>query len=94
MGPRQAGPGLSLAVLAQRCGAQLVGDGNIVIADGTVISGATGVFGNIREPGIYTSVFPALPHRVWKHVASLVRRLRSLAERVLALERCTKHKGS
>ncbi|MEO8739339.1 MAG: hypothetical protein ABI537_06505 [Casimicrobiaceae bacterium] len=43
MGPRQAGPGLSLAVLAQRCWAQLVGDGSVVIADGTVISGATGV---------------------------------------------------
>jgi len=67
--------------------------GHIEIADGTVISGGTAVFDTIREPGVYTSVFPALPHREWKHVASVVRRLRRLAERVLTLERTIRHLG-
>ena len=61
--------------------------GHLDIADGTVISGSTGVYDSIHEPGIYTSAFPALPHREWRHVASQVRRLRELAERVRALER-------
>ena len=59
--------------------------GHLEIADGTVISGATGVFDSISEAGVYTAVFPALPHGDWKQVASVVRRLRRLAERVLAL---------
>ncbi len=67
--------------------------GHIEIADGTVVSGGTGISDSILEPGVYTSAFPALPHRDWKHVASVVRRLRQLAERVLALERMVKHKG-
>ena len=61
--------------------------GHLEIADGTVISGATGVYDSIREPGIYTSAFPALPHREWKYIAAHVRRLRELARRIKALER-------
>ena len=68
--------------------------GHLEIADGTVISGGTGVFDSIREPGVYTAVFPALPHRDWKHVASVVRRLRRLAERMLALERSNRYSNN
>ena len=61
--------------------------GHLSIADGTVISAGTGVMKTIDEPGIYSSVFPILPYNEWRHVAVELRRLRSLAERVKALER-------
>ena len=61
--------------------------GHLSIADDVVISGATQVFSSIDVPGPYTGTFPALPHREWQHVASNMRRLRTLAARVAALER-------
>jgi UDP-3-O-[3-hydroxymyristoyl] glucosamine N-acyltransferase len=61
--------------------------GHLSIADGTVISAGTGVMKTIDVPGIYSSVFPILPYAEWKHVAVEMRRLRSLAQRVAALER-------
>ena len=61
--------------------------GHLVIADGTTISAMTSVSESIHTPGVYTSVFPALPHLEWQHVASVLRRLRSFAKRVRALER-------
>jgi UDP-3-O-[3-hydroxymyristoyl] glucosamine N-acyltransferase len=61
--------------------------GHLEIADGTVISAATAVFDSIRSPGVYTGTFPALPHREWRHVASAMRRLRSIVERLRTLER-------
>jgi len=66
--------------------------GHLEIADGTVISAATGVFESIRSPGVYTGSFPALPHREWKRVAAAARRLRSILERVRALERAQSDK--
>jgi UDP-3-O-[3-hydroxymyristoyl] glucosamine N-acyltransferase len=73
-----------------RIGGAAMITGHLDIADGTVISASTGVYDSIREPGVYTSAFPTLPHRDWRHVASQIRRLRELAERVRALERQTK----
>jgi UDP-3-O-[3-hydroxymyristoyl] glucosamine N-acyltransferase len=67
--------------------------GHLSIADGTTVSASTGVFNDVREPGIYTAAFPSLPHREWQHVASITRHLRTLLERVRALERAQKHKG-
>jgi UDP-3-O-[3-hydroxymyristoyl] glucosamine N-acyltransferase len=61
--------------------------GHLEIVDGTVVSAATAVFDSIRSPGVYTGTFPALPHRDWRHVASAMRRLRSIVERLRALER-------
>jgi UDP-3-O-[3-hydroxymyristoyl] glucosamine N-acyltransferase len=61
--------------------------GHLEIADGTVISASTGVFDSIRAPGVYTGTFPALPHREWRRVAAATRRLRSIFERLRALER-------
>ena len=66
--------------------------GHLEIADGTVISASTGVFSSIRVAGVYTAVFPAMPHREWQHVAAVVRRLRTLADRVRAFERRS-HEG-
>ncbi len=67
--------------------------GHVDIADGTIISAATGVFDSIEKPGVYTSAFPALPHREWQYVASVMRRLRTFAERIRALERKARHRG-
>ena len=67
--------------------------GHLDIADGTIISAATGVFDPIRERGVYTGAFPALPHREWQHVASVMRRLRSFADRIRALERERRGQG-
>jgi UDP-3-O-[3-hydroxymyristoyl] glucosamine N-acyltransferase len=61
--------------------------GHISIPDDTVVSAATLVMHSIEQPGVYTGVFPAMPHREWQHVASELRRLRTLGTRVLALER-------
>jgi UDP-3-O-[3-hydroxymyristoyl] glucosamine N-acyltransferase len=61
--------------------------GHLEIADGTVISASTGVFESLPSPGVYTGSFPALPHREWKRVAAAARRLRSILERLRALER-------
>jgi UDP-3-O-[3-hydroxymyristoyl] glucosamine N-acyltransferase len=67
--------------------------GHIEIADGTVISAATAVFASIHGAGVYTGVFPNLPHREWQRVAAIIRGLRALAERVRALERRLHEKG-
>jgi UDP-3-O-[3-hydroxymyristoyl] glucosamine N-acyltransferase len=61
--------------------------GHLDIPEGTVISAATGVFDSIRSAGVYTGTFPALPHREWRRVAAATRRLRSILERLRALER-------
>jgi UDP-3-O-[3-hydroxymyristoyl] glucosamine N-acyltransferase len=73
-----------------RIGGAAMISGHLDIPDHTVISGSTGVYDSIREPGVYTSAFPALPHRDWRRVMSEVRRLRELAARVDALERAQK----
>ncbi len=69
-----------------RIGGAAMISGHLEIVAGTVISAATQVYDSIREPGIYTGAFPALPHRQWKQVASHTRRLRELADRVKLLE--------
>jgi UDP-3-O-[3-hydroxymyristoyl] glucosamine N-acyltransferase len=74
-----------------RIGGAAMISGHLEIADGTVISASTQVFDSIREPGMYTGTFPALPHREWKYVASQTRRLRELADRVKALEAAQRH---
>jgi len=67
--------------------------GHIDIADGTTISGATGVFDSIRQAGVYTAAFPALTHSEWRHVAAIVRRLRQWTDRLRALERENNKRG-
>jgi UDP-3-O-[3-hydroxymyristoyl] glucosamine N-acyltransferase len=68
--------------------------GHLEIPDGTVVSASTGVFDSIPSPGVYTGTFPALPHREWQHVASATRRLRSIVDRLRALERTSTKEGS
>jgi UDP-3-O-[3-hydroxymyristoyl] glucosamine N-acyltransferase len=61
--------------------------GHIDIPDDTTISAMTAVCASIDVPGTYTAAFPALPHRQWQHVASVMRNLREFAERIRGLER-------
>jgi UDP-3-O-[3-hydroxymyristoyl] glucosamine N-acyltransferase len=61
-------------------------NGHITIADGTVISAATPIIATIDRPGVYSGVWPQEPYGEWKRTASELRRLRSLAARVAALE--------
>ena len=70
-----------------RIGGAAMISGHLQIPDGTTISAATQVYDTIDAAGVYTSAYPALPHREWKQVASQMRRLRELAERVRNLER-------
>jgi UDP-3-O-[3-hydroxymyristoyl] glucosamine N-acyltransferase len=70
-----------------RIGGAAMISGHLSIAPGSVISGATAVFGNIDEPGRYTGVFPLLSYREWQHVAAQLRKLPELRRRVMALAR-------
>jgi UDP-3-O-[3-hydroxymyristoyl] glucosamine N-acyltransferase len=77
------------AMIGRNCkigGAAMIA-GHLSIADGTTISAGTLVASSIKEAGAYAGSFPLLPHRDWRYVASEVRRLRTLAGRVHALER-------
>lgn len=74
-------------------GAAMIG-GHLDIAEGTVISAATSVPDSIVSPGVYTGVFPALPHREWKRLALAVRQFRTVLARLRALERGQDHKES
>jgi UDP-3-O-[3-hydroxymyristoyl] glucosamine N-acyltransferase len=76
-----------------RIGGAAMISGHLEISGGTVISGGTIVYDSIAAPGVYTSVFPTLPHRAWRQVASQLRRLRELANRVDALERGARPSG-
>lgn len=73
-------------------GAAMIG-GHITIPDNTVVSAATLVINTIEAPGRYTGSFPALPHRDWQHVASAMRRLRALGDRVAVLERALREQA-
>jgi UDP-3-O-[3-hydroxymyristoyl] glucosamine N-acyltransferase len=64
--------------------------GHLELADGTVVSACSALFESVASAGTYTGTFPALPHRDWRHVASAMRQLRSIVERIRTLERAAK----
>lgn len=61
--------------------------GHINLAPDTVISGGSLVMKDIRQPGVYTSVFPLDTHEEWLRNASHIRRLSKLADRISVLEK-------
>jgi UDP-3-O-[3-hydroxymyristoyl] glucosamine N-acyltransferase len=61
--------------------------GHVTLAPGTTISGGSLVMKSIKQPGLYTSVFPLDTHDEWLHNASHIRRLSRLAERISELEK-------
>ena len=77
-----------------RIGGAAMLSGHIEIADGVTISGGTAIIRSIDEAGIYTSVFPFLPHREWirnaahlRHLDEMARQIKELKTRLAALER-------
>ena len=77
-----------------RIGGAAMIQGHIEIADNTDISGGTTILKSIDAPGVYTSIFPFLPHREWlknaahiRHLDELAREVRELKARLDQLER-------
>jgi UDP-3-O-[3-hydroxymyristoyl] glucosamine N-acyltransferase len=64
-------------------GAAMIG-GHLSIADGVTVSGGTAVLETITEPGVYTGIFPPLPHADWGRLSVELKRLRQLATQVRA----------
>lgn len=61
--------------------------GHLELADDVHISGLTAVTRSIREPGIYTSTVPAVPHAVWGRNFARIKQLDELFRRVKAIEK-------
>jgi len=61
--------------------------GHLELADHTHISGLTAVTKSIREPGVYTSTVPAMPHEQWRKNFTRLKQLDDMARRIQALER-------
>lgn len=61
--------------------------GHITIPDGTHISAATTVINNIKEPGVYTSVFPMQDHKSWEKTAASLRQLVKLRAELRELKK-------
>jgi UDP-3-O-[3-hydroxymyristoyl] glucosamine N-acyltransferase len=70
-----------------RIGGAAMISGHLSIPDGTVVSGGTLVASTLPEPGVWTGVFPTMPHREWQRVAARLRRLDDLAQRLISRER-------
>jgi UDP-3-O-[3-hydroxymyristoyl] glucosamine N-acyltransferase len=52
--------------------------GHLHIADGTQVSANTCIMNSITEPGVYTGIYPAQPHKDWERTAATVRQLNKL----------------
>jgi UDP-3-O-[3-hydroxymyristoyl] glucosamine N-acyltransferase len=61
--------------------------GHLELADHTHISGLTAVTRSIREPGVYTSTVPAMPHDQWRRNFARLKQLDDMARRLRALEK-------
>jgi UDP-3-O-[3-hydroxymyristoyl] glucosamine N-acyltransferase len=61
--------------------------GHLEICDGVTVSGATTVLKSIRDPGVYTSTQPHMPHEDWLKNAAQLRHLADMRERIRALEK-------
>jgi len=68
--------------------------GHIEICDDVIVGGAAVISKDIRKPGYYTGSFPAEPDREWKRKVARFRRLEDLADRVTALEKKNRERGS
>jgi len=61
--------------------------GHLELADHTHISGLTAITRSIREPGVYTSTVPAMPHDQWRKNFVRLKQLDDMARRLRALEK-------
>ncbi|GIX26590.1 UDP-3-O-(3-hydroxymyristoyl)glucosamine N-acyltransferase [Pelomicrobium sp. G1] len=69
-----------------RIGGAAMIQGHIEIADHTDVSGGTTILKSIDTPGVYTSIFPFLPHREWLKNAPHLRRLEEMARELKELK--------
>ncbi|MDR1529743.1 MAG: UDP-3-O-(3-hydroxymyristoyl)glucosamine N-acyltransferase [Burkholderiales bacterium] len=67
-------------------GAAMIG-GHLSIADYVTIGAASPVFSSVEEVGVYSGIYPLLPHRQWQKNAVQLRQIDTLYKRVRALER-------
>jgi UDP-3-O-[3-hydroxymyristoyl] glucosamine N-acyltransferase len=67
-------------------GAAMIG-GHLEIADNVVIGAASALGDSIPKGGVYHGAVPAMPQREWMRMLAALLRLRSLTDRVRALER-------
>ena len=58
--------------------------GHLSIADGVTVTGASAVMETIASPGVYTGIFPMLPHGDWARLSIELRHLRKLAVQLRA----------
>jgi UDP-3-O-[3-hydroxymyristoyl] glucosamine N-acyltransferase len=68
--------------------------GHIHVCDDVIVTGAAVVTKSIREPGVYSSSFPAEKDADWKRKVARFRRLDSLQERVGVLEKSSGQKAN
>lgn len=60
--------------------------GHLTLADHVHISAATTVTRTLRQPGLYTGMFPMDDNRHWEKNAATLKQLHTLRERIKALE--------
>ncbi|MBT9614015.1 MAG: UDP-3-O-(3-hydroxymyristoyl)glucosamine N-acyltransferase [Burkholderiales bacterium] len=77
------------AVIGKGCrigGAAMI-VGHLQIADGITVSPGTMVTKSLTEPGTYSAIWAAEPHREWLKHAAQLRRMEELSNRVRELEK-------
>ena len=77
------------AVIGKGCrigGAAMIA-GHLQIADGITVSPGTLVTKSLNEPGTYSAVWAAAPHREWLKQVAQLRRMEELSNRVRELEK-------
>ncbi|KAF1043405.1 UDP-3-O-(3-hydroxymyristoyl)glucosamine N-acyltransferase [Xylophilus sp.] len=60
--------------------------GHLSLADGVQVSVATVVTRSIRQPGLYSGIFPADDNAKWEKNAATLKQLHTLRDRIKALE--------
>lgn len=68
--------------------------GHLTIADGTSISPTSMVTRSIRQPGLYTGIFPLQTNEQWEKNAASLKQLHVLRERIKKLENALKAPNS
>lgn len=68
--------------------------GHLTIADGTSISPTSMVTRSIRQPGLYTGIFPLQTNEQWEKNAASLKQLHALRERIKKLENAQQAQNS
>ncbi|PSB92026.1 UDP-3-O-(3-hydroxymyristoyl)glucosamine N-acyltransferase [Candidatus Pandoraea novymonadis] len=64
--------------------------GHITIGDRVIVTGKSSVSKSISGPGIFTSMFPAMPNADWNKNAAIMRNLHKMRDRLRRLEATVK----